>query len=248
MDTGKPPYQPESKNNEFGLSEPREIVRVLTDLMRRRTPLAGIGNRDGQELLAMIVGVEEVGRYVLLACLSSGCEASADIVAKEGVRFSAQHNELYVRFVAGMARRVRHEGRELFQLPLPAELLCLQRRGVHRVAVPRANPPRCRLPVSDSETLDGIAMDISISGISLSYLSDAPIFSAGQILYGCRLAVPGMGDFVIGLRVCNQVRLVLPGGDHSWRIGCEFINASSAVERELQRYMIKIEREGQAPA
>ncbi len=236
----------EGELKEIAVNEPGAVVQVLTDLMLHKVPLAGIGNRDKQELLAVIVGVEELGRHLLLACLSSGCESSADILAKEGVRFSAQHNELCVQFVAGMARRIRHEGREVFQLPLPADLLCLQRRSIHRVTAPQTNPPHCRLQISDSNALDSTALDISISGVSLSYQSDEPIFIIGQILYGCRLAVPGVGEFVVSLHVRNQVRLTLAGGKRVWRIGCEFVDASSAIERELQRYIIKIERGEQA--
>ncbi len=246
MDLQKFQHLSEGEFKEIAVNEPREVVHVLTDLMRHKVPLAGVGNRDRQELLAVIVGVEELGRHLLLACLSAGCESSADILAKEGVRFSAQCNELCVQFVAGMARRIRHEGREVFQLPLPADLLCLQRRGVHRVTVPQTNPAHCRLQISDSKVLDSTALDISIGGVSLSYQADEPIFTIGQILYGCRLAVPGVGEFVISLRVRNQVRLGLAGGKRVWRIGCDFVDASSAIERELQRYIIKIERGGQA--
>lgn len=246
MDTLKFQGLPEAGTKEIEVSDPREVLWILVDLMRQQAPLAGVGNRSGQELLANIVGVEEIGRQMLLACLSAGCETNEDILGKDGVRFSARHGELCVQFVAGMARRQRHEGREIYLLPLPSELLCMQRRNAHRVAVPEANPPVCRLPLADTETLECVALDIGIGGIGLAYQSDEAIFTSGQILYGCRLAVPGVGEFILSLRVRNQVRLVLPGGARRWRVGCEFVNASSAIERELQRYMIKIEREGQA--
>lgn len=236
----------EGEFKEIEVRDPREIVRILVDLMQRQAPLAGVGNRSGLEFLASIVGVEEVDGQILLGCLTVGCETNEDILGKDGVRLSAQHSELCVQFVVGMAHRIRHDGREVYSLPLPGELLCLQRRAAHRVVVPPSNPPHCRLPMTDLEMLDSVALDISIGGISLAYQTEEPIFTPGQMLYGCRLAVPGVGEFILSLKVRNQVRMVLPGGKHQWRLGCEFVNASSAIERELQRYMIKIERDEQA--
>lgn len=241
---GQTPRGGESK--EVGATDPGEIVRILADLMRRQVPLSGVGNRSKEEFLARIVGIEEIGRQMLLGCLTVGCETNEDILGKDGVRFSTRHGEQCVQFVAGMARRIRHEGREVYSLPLPSGLLCLQRRDAHRVVVPQGHPPHCRLPLTETEALDSVALDIGIGGVSLVYHTEEPVFTPGQILYGCRLAVPGVGEFILSLWVRNQVRLVLPGGTHRWRMGCEFADASSAIERELQRYMIKIEREGQA--
>ena len=239
---------PAPHEDELGQSEvatPREIASFLGGLAQRQVPLAGRGNGDKQAFLVIVLDVDEPARQFFLAGLP-GAEPSGDLLTNTGATFSVRDGAAQVQFVVGSARQAQFAGHAGYRLDLPASLLRVQRRGIYRVAVPRENPPRCRLHLANSEELASAALDISVGGVGLMYQADEPAVVLGQILHGCRLMIPELGEFIISLRVRNQVRLVLPGGRHMWRIGCEFIDASSSVGRELQRYIFKIGRAGQA--
>lgn len=245
MDMHKFQALPENALGQVEVSDPHEVAAFLRELSRRETPLAGVGNGDKHEFLATVLGVDEAAGQFFMAC-PPDVEASGDLFTQEGATFSLRDKDAYIQFVAGSAHRALHDGRDAYRLALPAELLRLQRRGVYRAATPRENPPHCQLHLPDAEGLDSMALDISVCGVGLTYQADTPTVTLGQILHGCRLIVPDVAEFIISLRVRNQVRLVLPDGRHVWRIGCEFVDATVAVERELQRYITKIGRNGLA--
>ena len=242
MDKQEPQGHSDNEHMAATVNGQRDIARVLTDLMTHQLLLTGVGNRGRQKLLGQIVGVEEFDGHFLLECLSESCKSDEDILDKDGVSFSAMYDNQCVQFVVGEAQRSQHEGRTICRLAMPSSLVCVQRRGIFRASVPQSNPAMCWLQTADSRKYAGTVLDIGVGGMGLLYESDAPIFELGEVVYGCRLSVPGVGEFVVSLRVRNQMNLVLADGKKKWRLGCEFVDLSSAVERELQRYIIKIGR------
>lgn len=94
--------------------------------------------------------------------------------------------------------------------------------------------------------LEADVVDVSVGGVGLTYPSGEADIVLGQVIHGCRLLIPEVGEFIVSLKVRNQVELVQPNQKRVWRLGCEFIELPSVIERELQRYIFKIERESHA--
>ncbi|NWG87985.1 MAG: flagellar brake protein [Hydrogenophilaceae bacterium] len=229
----------------YVVDNPLEIERILRGMMERKVLLAGAGKTSESSFITTILAVDGPARQFHLEC-PVDLQMDSDMVAKDGAAFSARHESVQIQFAAGSAKRVEIGGRSAYLLPFPAALLRFQRRDFYRVEAPDANPAKCRMPLSDHKVLEGIVVDVSVGGIGLTYKPGEADIALGQVIHGCRLLIPAVGEFLVSLKVRNQVERILRNGEQAWRIGCEFIDLPSIIERELQRYIFKIERDRHA--
>lgn len=229
------------------IDSPLEIERILRGMMEQKVLVSGSGNKSMNVFITTILGVEGQSRQFFLECPLDG-HLDDDLLVKDGAAFSARYENVQIQFMAGLGKRVEHEGRPAYRLPFPGRFLRFQRREFYRVEVPRANPSTCRFCLADQEPVESVVADVSIGGIGLTYKPGEADITLGQVIHGCRLFIPEVGEFVVSLKVRNQIDLTLRNGEHAWRIGCEFIGLPAIVERELQRYIFKIERDRHAQA
>ena len=89
-------------------------------------------------------------------------------------------------------------------------------------------------------------VDISCGGIAILDEKKVLDCSIGTTIEHCKLDLPGIGLVEVVLQIRNHQELVLLNGKSNRRIGCQFINLSNAVLSNIQRYIMKLERERNA--
>ncbi|TCS71018.1 c-di-GMP-binding flagellar brake protein YcgR [Sulfuritortus calidifontis] len=248
MDIHNYQSQTEGDVSRYLVDSPLEIERILRGMMEQKILVSGSGNKSKNAFITTVLGVDGQSRQFFLESPLDG-HMDDDLLVKDGAAFSARYENVQIQFIAGLGKRLEHEGRAAYRLPFPTRFLRFQRREYYRVEVPRANPSKCRFTLANQkQVVEGVVADISIGGIGLTYKPGEADVALGQVIHGCRLFIPEVGEFVVSLKVRNQIDLTLRNGEHAWRIGCEFIDLPSIVERELQRYIFKIERDRHAQA
>ena len=230
--------------NRYLVRHAGEIERVLRDVMRDRAIVAAYGENGKDFLLTSIIGVEPKQNAIFLG-YGPDERLNSLLLDARNVTFATTHDQVRVQFSCDRIERVEFNHETAFRVAMPRELLRLQRREYYRLVTSVVNPVKCMIN-TEAGMLEALVVDISIGGVSiLSYQEDGGL-AAGETYHGCRIALPGSGEFALSLAVRTTFEITLKNGRQTHRAGCQFIDLPPSVETEIQRYIIRVERERRA--
>lgn len=216
-----------------------EIERVLRDVMQDKGIVAAYGENGKDFLLTSIVAIEPRAIY-----LGYGPDErlNVQLLAADSITFATTHDQVRVQFSCRNVERAVHGNENVFRVAMPEELLRLQRREYYRLVTSVVNPVKCLIN-ADQGMLEALVVDISIGGVGILAYQEGGELTAGRTYHGCRITLPGSGEFALSLAVCTTFEITLKNGRHTHRAGCKFIDLPPSVETEIQRYIIRVDRE-----
>lgn len=226
------------------VSHPIEVERILREVMEEKNIIAVYGENAKQFLLSTLVAVEPAKGYLLL---EQGVDAAMNalLLQSKECTFSSTHDQVHIQF-SGTKMEAEKLGKEpLFRVPMPREVLRLQRREYYRLVTSVVNPVKCLINTGNG-LLESVVVDISIGGVGVLAYPEVGSLKAGETFHGCRITLPGVGEFAVGLNVCTTFEITLKNGRLSHRAGCRFIDLPASVETAIQRYIIQVDRERRA--
>lgn len=225
----------------FKVVHPNEIERILRNIMEKKALVTVYSDNNKDFLVTTLVGVEMEENAVYVGCGANEA-VDAPLLASREVAFNTAHDHVRVLFSTPAPIRLIRHGEAVLRVEMPKMLLRFQRREYFRLQTSTLNPVRCVIAV-DEGMLETTVADISIGGVGvLAYDRDVNL-RPGVVYHGCRLALPDTGNYVVSLRVRSVHEHTLRNGTVSRRAGCQFIDLPPAVETDIQRYIIRIERE-----
>lgn len=222
----------------------REIERVLHDVMQEKAIVAAYGENGKDFLLTSIIAVKPKQNAVYLG-YGPDERLNALLLDAHNATFATTHEQVHVQFSCDRVERVVYEDEPAFRIAMPSELLRLQRREYFRLVTSVVNPVKCMINTEEG-MLEALVMDISIGGVGILAYQDNDGLAAGQTYHGCRISLPGSGEFALSLAVCTTFEITLKNGRQTHRAGCQFIDLPPSVETEIQRYIIRVDRERRA--
>ncbi|WP_265948195.1 flagellar brake protein [Dechloromonas sp. A34] len=235
---------------QFLLSNPREVNFYLNLLAKRRCILTAYIDGGHQFFLTSIVGIDEANDSFFLDP-SNGSESNTDAQAARQITLVTNLDRVKIQLRLSPLVTAIHQGQSVLSAPIPPSILRLQRREFFRLEPPLASPILCKLAIGEAngglETFELTLSDISGGGVCLI----GPTESAGQfardtLFQQCRLDIPGEGVIQVNLRVRKTVEISDRNGQHSLRIGCEFVSLPGTRLAFIERYITRIERERKA--
>ncbi len=218
-----------------------EIERVLRDVMQERAIVAAYGENGKDFLLTSIIDVEPRHNAIYLG-YGPDERLNTQLLEAHNATFATTHDQVRVQFSCGRVERVIHNHEAAFQIAIPSELLRLQRREYYRLVTSVVNPVKCMINTGE-DMLEAIVVDISIGGVGILAYQESGELTAGTTYHGCRISLPGSGEFALSLAVCTTFEITLKNGRLTHRAGCQFIDLPPSVETEIQRYIIRVDRE-----
>lgn len=227
------------ERDRYLVRHPAEVQRVLREVMQDRGIVTACADEGRERMLTTIVDLD--ARSVFLDCgVDEGMNAR--LASCREVILSTTHEGVRVQFTSPPLERVRHLQAQALRATMPAELLRLQRRAYYRLVTSLVDPIKCRI-ATDAGELDATVVDLSVGGIGiLAYTPDVPLV-VGAVYHGCRLSVPALGQFAVGLVVRSTFEVTLRNGRRSHRAGCQFIDLPPGLETTLQRYITRAQRD-----
>ena len=229
----------------YVLKSRTEIVHILRDLIRTRalTTVHMSGVRG--TLLTPLLAIDDEAGEIIFDC--SGNQAlNRDVQRATKLLFVSAQDKVKIRFSTTAARVANWQGDEAFAVPIPAELLRLQRREFYRVLAPISRSVQCIVPVTVNEKCRSVetrVYDISLGGVALiAQPGEIPV-EIGTCYENCRVALPDAGNIVVTLEIRSALEMKLSNGKPALRIGCQFVRPSAATSSLIQRYTMRIERD-----
>jgi c-di-GMP-binding flagellar brake protein YcgR len=228
--------------HEYAVTSRREIEALLRNICDRKLRiLVQVGGQpvtwvtavgcDGAALILDRAVSENQNRSILKAGL---------------VTFDTSLDNIRIVFDGSRIRAVDHAGEPAFEMDMPDRLIRLQRREFYRVATPVIYPVLVTIPVPKAtvgEPATFSLADISYGGVSLLDNLHTLGVEVGRVYARCRIELPDIGVVTTGLQVRNSATTTLLNNRTSSRLGCQFVDISSAHLAMVQRYVTKRECE-----
>ncbi len=223
---------------------PYEIQRILQGIMESKASVALYGEDGSDFVLSSIVALEPDQGYLVLEQGSSQ-QFNTRLQTSGRVICATTCDHVHIQFTGHDLQAETRGNEPVFRVRFPTELLRLQRREYYRLITSMVNPVRCMINTGGN-FLETTVVDISIGGVGMLAYEGSGILVPGRNYHGCRIAMPGTGEFAISLVVRNTFDITLKNGRLTHRAGCQFIDLPPSVETEIQRFINRMERERRA--
>lgn len=235
---------------QYFLNNPREIALYLNLLSKRGNIITAHLNEGRQFFLTSILAIDEASGTILLDPPQAG-EDILPIHSAKQVTLVGSLEKVKLQLRLPTLENGLLEGHPVLCAPIPDQLLRLQRREYFRLEPPHTHPILCTLSTTTTagtlRTLELTLSNISGGGVSLiapTELSD--LFGRDALFKDCRLDIPDEGVILVNLRVRKTIEISPQSGNHSLRVGCEYIGLPGIRLATIERYITRIERERKA--
>jgi c-di-GMP-binding flagellar brake protein YcgR len=230
-------------DSRFLVTNRLEIIRVLRGLAQRNEMVSAFFNAGNDLLLTSVLEVYPEKNALILDCGANEA-LNQRILNAEKIIFVTALDRVKVQFICHRMESTTFESKPAFVIPLPEQVLQLQRREYYRLTTPILNPLKCSVPLEQGLVKEFPIVDISAGGIGMiiGNTSDMQL-AVGSAYPGCRIELPGVGVLELTLSIQSLFEVMLKNGTKSFRSGCQFINLHPSMQTLIQRYIIKLERD-----
>jgi len=227
--------------NEYLISNPKEIVSILQTIAQRKSRVALYYNEGISMVLTLILAADENGVWIDAA---SNPQDNRLIERSKRIIFVSSHNQAKVQFIATDAMLGTYEDAPAFSLALPLKLLRLQRRDYYRLVTAETGALNCIIhPVADQAIQQEVTvMDISIGGVALVCEQTGVELRPGMVYEHCQIELPEVGTLEATIEVKNAFEITDRSGKVKRRAGCVFVNPDGKTTMLLQRYVAHVQQ------
>lgn len=228
----------------YRVTHTHTIERILNEVLDAKS-IVSLYVDHGQDFMLSSIVALDAAKGVLMLEQGVDQDFNQQLLDAGQIICTATHDQVHIQFTGADLKSATLGNEAVFQVTIPKELIRLQRRDAYRLATSVVNPVKCMINTG-SRFLETVVIDISIGGIGILAYEGSGLLKAGEAYHGCRIALPGTGEFAVSLNVCTTFDVALKNGRVTHRAGCQFIDLPPSVETEIQRYIIRVERERRA--
>lgn len=240
----------EEEYGRFFLNDRREVLFYLNLLTKRGNLVTAYIDNGEAFFLTSIVGVDEATNKLFLDAAQAEHFNKLATHAQR-ITLVTTHERVKMQIRINRTQPAQFGAHPALATLLPSRMLRLQRREYFRLEPPLSAPIYCQFIATDEQEqqkeFNLTLADISGGGVSLiAPPGNSDFFPRDGLLHECRLDIPGEGVISVTLCVRKAIEFSSQNGQHSLRIGCEFLNLRGNHLTQIQRYITRIERERKA--
>jgi c-di-GMP-binding flagellar brake protein YcgR len=231
------------EENEYLITNPKEIVSILQTIAQRKSRVALYYNEGISMVLTMVLAADENGVWIDAA---SNPQDNRLIERSKRIIFVTTHNQAKVQFVAADVVLGTYEDAPAFSLGLPLKLVRLQRRDYYRLVTAETGALNCIIrPIADQVHVqhEVTVMDISIGGVALVCEQTGVELHPGMVYEHCQIELPELGTVEATIEVKNTFEITDRNGKVKRRAGCVFVKPDGRTTMLLQRYVAQMQQQ-----
>ena len=221
-----------------------EISQILHAIMRQKTLITASPGGD-DFFLTSIVAIDDQRGSLALECGRNPQQAQAAL-RKQRLHCATALDKVRIEFTCDGLEMAGSEREPAYRMPLPREMLRLQRREHFRIPVPLATPVKCTLSALDGAPLQPASVELNLHDIScggLAVITPPALFTPELgVKYNCSIALPGTAGMRTVVQARNAFMITLANGKVSQRSGFGFVRPAESLLATIQRYIMNLER------
>jgi len=236
----------------FTLKNPSEITRKLNIILKQNSLITVSFNEGQLFFLSTLLDIDTKKQKMSLD-FASDDHLNKQILKASKITFETNVGGVAVTFSLDKVSKPMIGGGKAFTLSFPTEMVWLERRSFYRIKAPLQNTPNCKFELlktddSGNETAYPCNFELynlSLSGISFIYDPDqyeSDILEGTNTIPKVSITLPEIGRFSTDLNIKHQHPQKISEPDKVQIIGAKFKKLPDAIESEIQRYMLLVER------
>lgn len=223
------------------VTEPQRILEILKSLQDARALLTVTVKGSGKLYNSILIDINAVNGCFTVDRLYP--ENSHRVALKAGrLSIHALLNGIEISFSGRLINAVGDNKDALYELSLPEKLFYRQRRASYRVPVSVARGIQVSFSNPEGHACNGVLSNLSIGGLCAQFdkgIVNFPL-SQGLRLPSCRILLPGAQKIETEFELC----FVYQDTAYNYvRVGGKFLSLQKFEERDIQRYIMQLERE-----
>jgi len=231
----------DGEENKFLIKSPKEIQLTLHAIAQKESVAILYFDNAQRFLKTILLAVTEIGIW-----LDVGPDESDNnlLLCSDTITFVTLHQGTKLQFVCHQIEMAIYASRPAFFIPLPDQMVRLQRREYFRLPVSVDAPLKCIIPVKHVESArqDEITiLDISVGGIGLICKGQNVQLEAGESYPDCQIELPDIGTLFVTILVRNLFDVTPAGRVITRHAGCEFVGLDGQMSILLQRYVASMQ-------
>lgn len=227
------------------LTSPADILDILQSIRNRNSTLRTLIEPSSLTTATSLFDINTKSQTLVLRLSNSDDELDpSDFLSATNVLSDTSLGRSHVQFAGSDAVPHDHDKHTALRIPIPTQLLHVQRRDSYRILTPVTSPVHCSVtPDSGKKPVTLSIADISLGGICLTTEKQDIDCIVGTIYPNCTIDLPGAGTINVALQVAHLTQLPSALGITRYRIGCAFVQPSYSAAALVQRYISQLERE-----
>lgn len=221
----------------FLLQSPKEIIAIMSDVMKAREMVMAHLNRGPEFLITAVLAIDRDG--VILDAVKDAA-SSQRLLQSRSLRLITSLNRVKIQFDTGNAIAVRLGGHPAYRVPTPTSLLKFQRREHYRVEAPVSNPLTCRLITQYGNVVTTL-VDIGVGGVCLTGYPGHVVLKPGEQYRNCVIDLGNAGRIEADITIRNAVDSAMRNGKRTRRVNCSFSRLPPGGEATLQRFVTRLD-------
>lgn len=226
--------------DKFLLHNKNSIVQKLRLLAKNHCLITAYFNSGNESMNTAVVGII---RDMDLVALDYGVNEKTNqrLLAADRIIFKAKNDGITAQFSASSIVKAKYKNNSVFAIPIPEQMLWLQRREYFRVRVPLGIPAYIHIKNTEGAFQEYPILDISAGGLAIldeEYRLNEEI---GTYLRHCTLNLPDEKPLQLELEIRNQFPHQISASKQANRIGCAFLHIDMSSLAQIQRYINNIQ-------
>lgn len=242
-----------SDSTNYTLKNPAEITRKLNLILKQNCLITVSFNQGQSFFLSTLLDIDTKKKKMSLD-FASDEQLNKQVLKASTITFTSNVGGVSVTFTLPKISKPILGRNKAFVLDFPEELVWLERRSFYRIKTPLQNTPSCKFLLNTTDedenelsyNLKFDLLDLSLTGASFAYdpaQYTFNIFENIKDIPNCTITLPAIGRFSTTIEIRNQRPKKVSEPDKVQVIGIKFHKVSGAIESQVQRYMLSIERE-----
>ena len=227
-------------SDQFRLGTTNEIAQLLHQCSKNNIRLS-LNARTGANLSALLWAIDE-DRGILSFRLESDHSQLQPLLVSNEATVVGYLSNIQIQFNLNDLVLVHGASDSVLSAAFPQEIFRFQRRNFYRVRPLLRHSPlaKFRHPMMPDMQLSLRLVDVSMGGCALLVPEDIPAFSPGITLNGAQIYLDTNTHFTARLRL--QYATTIDAPTQSLRLGCEWVELSAEIQRDLQIYIDQTQR------
>lgn len=212
-----------------------EILDILNDLVYRGEAIRLSFNDGADSLTATLLEARDKS---LVFEIQGDSDTRRRLTASMACSFHAAPDGIRIQFRTEQAKALSWDGSDAFSVPLPQQLVRLQRQESLRILVPPAQKLKARLFDGDGAALGEYPVrDLSAGGLGIAVRAH-PQPELVQKIARVQTMLPGHGEIDCAVTLRHATWLSGVGAEPPSRIGMAFTGLPPAMRALIQRYIL----------